>query len=499
MSQPLLEVRGISKRYGGVQALDDVSARFEAGQVHCLAGVNGSGKSTLIKIISGVETPDAGVVSIDGQALVNNNPRLALSHGIQVIYQDLALFRNLSVAENIDMLRRSTARTPIVSRREALQRAEAVTQRVGVHLDLNADVDDLPIADRQLVAICRALNQDARVLFMDEPTTALTWREVDKLFEVVNRLKADGVAVVFVSHKLDEALAISDEVTVLRNGLWVAGGPASGFTEESLAEALVGSKTTTHRSVPDVAPAEVPALRVRNLSAHTQFSDITFDVMPGEIVGITGLRGSGRTQIADSLFGLLPADSGEVEVFGEPVQLNDPRHAIAAGIAYVPEDRLHQGVFLSRAISENITASVLDELSTAAVISAGQSQRLVDDTVATLGIKIGSSADAVRTLSGGNQQKVVLGKWVATRPRVLILNGPTVGVDIGAKFGILEILRAYAAEGMAVVVVSDDFQEVVAVCNRVLVVDKGLLRGELDDDEITVDAVRELVMEASQK
>ncbi len=241
MNQPLLEVRGISKRYGGVQALDDVSVGFGAGQVHCLAGVNGSGKSTLIKIISGVETPDSGEIIIEGQTLRNNNPRTALNHGIQVIYQDLALFGNLTVAENIDMLRRSMSASPLVSHHEAIQRATAVTERLDLHLNLHADVEDLPIADRQLVAICRALNQDARVLFMDEPTTALTWREVDKLFEVVNRLRSDGVAVVFVSHKLDEALAISDEVTVLRNGLWVAGGPASGFTEESLAEAWVGS------------------------------------------------------------------------------------------------------------------------------------------------------------------------------------------------------------------------------------------------------------------
>ncbi len=498
MNQPLLEVRGISKRYGGVQALDDVSVGFGAGQVHCLAGVNGSGKSTLIKIISGVETPDSGEIIIEGQTLRNNNPRTALNHGIQVIYQDLALFGNLTVAENIDMLRRSMSASPLVSHHEAIQRATAVTERLDLHLNLHADVEDLPIADRQLVAICRALNQDARVLFMDEPTTALTWREVDKLFEVVNRLRSDGVAVVFVSHKLDEALAISDEVTVLRNGLWVAGGPASGFTEESLAEALVGSKTTTDRIVPEVSPAEAPALQVSGLSAHTQFKDISFEVMPGEIVGITGLRGSGRTQIADAMFGLLPADSGEIRVFGEVVPPGDPRHAIAAGIAYVPEDRLRQGVFLTRPIAENITASVLDELSKASVISRPDSAKLVDATVDALGIKIGKSSDSVRTLSGGNQQKVVLGKWVATKPRVLILNGPTVGVDIGAKFGILQILRDYAAQGMAVVVVSDDFQEVVGVCNRVLVVDKGLLRGELTGDQVTVEAVRELVMEVSQ-
>jgi len=497
MSQPVLEVRGISKRYGGVQALQDVSVTFDAGQVHCLAGVNGSGKSTLIKIISGVEIPDDGDILLSGRPLLNNTPRLALQHGIQVIYQDLALFGNLTVAENIDMLRRSAQKSALVSRSEAFERAAAVTERLGIHLNLGADVDDLPIADRQLAAICRALAQEARVLFMDEPTTALTWREVDKLFEVVNRLKEDGVAIVFVSHKLDEALAISDRVTVLRNGLLVAEGAASDFTEDSLAEALVGSKTTTERHVPVVTPSDTPALSVKDLHVATQFAGISFDIMPGEIVGLTGLRGSGRTQIADALFGLLPVDGGEVKVFGETVDLSDPRKAIEAGIAYVPEDRLRQGVFLTRSISENIAASVLDEVSKAGVVNRPAVAELVSATVSALGIKIGRSSDSVRTLSGGNQQKVVIGKWVATKPRVLVLNGPTVGVDIGAKFGILEILRGYAADGMAVLVVSDDFQEVAGVCNRVLVVDKGLLRGELSGDDVSIEAVRELVLEVS--
>ncbi|MDF1487924.1 sugar ABC transporter ATP-binding protein [Tessaracoccus caeni] len=498
MSHSLLEVRGISKRYGGVQALKDVSVTFGAGRVHCLAGVNGSGKSTLIKIISGVEAPDAGELTLEGHPLRHHNARLALQHGIQVIYQDLALFGNLSVAENIDMLRRSLQSGPIVGQREALQRAEAVTERLGLSLPLTTDVDDLSVADRQLTAICRALAQDAKVLFMDEPTTALTWREVDKLFEVVQRLKDDGVAIVFVSHKLDEALAISDDMTVIRNGIKVAEGLADSFTEDSLAEALVGSRTTTERKTVESPAAAEVALSVRGLGVATQFHDISFDLKAGEIVGLTGLRGSGRTQIADALFGLLPADSGEIRIFGEPVKLTSPDAAITAGVAYVPEDRLRQGVFLTRSISENLVAATIDDLSKAGVINRSRVAEQVDSSVDALQIKIGKPSDPIRTLSGGNQQKVVIGKWVATRPRILILNGPTVGVDIGAKFGILQILRTYAEEGMAILVVSDDFQEVAGVCNRVLVVDKGLLRGEVTGDDVSVEAVRELVMEVSQ-
>lgn len=498
MSNSLLEVRGISKRYGGVQALKDVSVSFGAGRVHCLAGVNGSGKSTLIKIISGVETSDTGELILEGQPLRHHNARLALQHGIQVIYQDMALFGNLSVAENIDMLRRSLQSGPVVGHREALRRAEAVTERLGLSLPLTADVDDLSVADRQLTAICRALAQDAKVLFMDEPTTALTWREVDKLFEVVSRLKSDGVAIVFVSHKLDEALAISDDMTVIRNGIKVAEGPADSFTEDSLAEALVGSRTTTERKTVDVPASAEVALSVRSLGLATQFHDISFDLKAGEIVGLTGLRGSGRTQIADALFGLHPPDSGEIHIFGTSATLTSPDAAIEAGIAYVPEDRLRQGVFLTRAISENLVAATIDQVSTVGVINSKQVSEQVNSSVDALQIKIGRPADPIRTLSGGNQQKVVIGKWVATQPRILILNGPTVGVDIGAKFGILQILREYALQGMAILVVSDDFQEVAGVCNRVLVVDKGLLRGEITGDDVSVEAVRELVMEVSQ-
>lgn len=498
MTSPTLQVMDITKNYGGVQALRDVSVQFDAGRVHCLAGVNGSGKSTLIKVVSGVEKQDAGQVMVEGHELTGNNPRLALQHGIQVIYQDMALFGNLSAAENIDMLRRSISHTPWVNHRDSRSRAVALMERLGIHVDPRALVEDLPIADRQLVAICRALAQEAKVLFMDEPTTALTWREVNRLFEVVEKLKEDGVAIVFVSHKLDEVMEISDDVTVLRNGLKVAEGKAETFDADSLAEALVGSKTSTQRIVVTPPPSEVAALSVRDLHSDGQFDNITFEIAPGEILGLTGLRGSGRSQVAEALFGLLPVTRGEVKVNGTTVALHDPQAAIEAGIAYVPEDRLRQGVFLDRPIAQNLVSADVDAVATSGILNNRRMAEVVDHAVSSLAIKVGHTEDAVRTLSGGNQQKVVLGKWMATRPRVLILNGPTVGVDIGAKFGILQLLRDYAADGAAVLVVSDDFQEVVSVCHRILVVDKGLLAGELTGDDVTEDRVRDLVMEVSQ-
>ncbi|GAA3873210.1 sugar ABC transporter ATP-binding protein [Tessaracoccus defluvii] len=498
-TKPMLEVRGISKRYGGVQALDDVSVTFDAGQVHCLAGVNGSGKSTLIKIISGVEQADSGSIMLRGAELVNNSPRNAMHHGIQVIYQDMALIPNLTVAENIVMLRRSLSNSPLVTPTADKEHAREVVSRLGVELDLDAFVEDLPIADRQLVAIARALAQDASVLFMDEPTTALTWREVDQLFVVVNRLRSDGVAVVFVSHKLDEVLSISDQVTVLRNGVLVAEGPSSSFSHDSLAEALVGEKTATDRVIIEPQPADTPVLRVQELRSERLFKGITFDVAPGEIVGLTGLRGSGRSEIAEALFGLLPIDGGIVEVDGQRVPHGDPIKAIESGIAYVPADRLTQGVFLDQSINDNlISASLPAVTSKIGVLGRAPVRALVSRGLSSMRVKYGKESDAIRTLSGGNQQKVVLAKWAETKPRVLILNGPTVGVDIGSKFAILDILRGYAREGMGIVIVSDDFQEVVSVCNRVLVVDKGLITHQISGAEMTEEHVRELVSEEAQ-
>lgn len=490
-----LETISISKAYGGVQALDDVTCSFDAGKVHCLAGVNGSGKSTLIKIISGVEHQDRGEILLGGTPLSNNTPRRAMRRGIQVIYQDMALFSNLSAAENIDMLRRGLDPSPWISPRRAVENAESLMARLGVHVDPTAPLEQLPIADRQLVAILRALAGDPKVLFMDEPTTALTWKEVHHLFEVVERLKEQGVAIVFVSHKLDEVLEISDEVTVLRNGVTVASGAAASFTPASLAEALVGEKTATDRVTTSPDLQATPALSVKGIGAKDLFADISFDVAPGEIIGLTGLRGAGRTEIAEGLFGLLPLDEGHLEVNGQKVDASSPLKATAAGIAYVPEDRLTQGVFINLPIADNLISADLASVSTRGILGPADIAAKVESIQEDFGIKMGRASDPIKTLSGGNQQKVVLGKWLSRRPQVIVLNGPTVGVDIGAKFGILQLLRDYASQGAGVVFVSDDFQEVASICNRVLIIDKGRISAELSGDEVTEEAVREVVME----
>ncbi|MDJ1114550.1 sugar ABC transporter ATP-binding protein [Microbacterium dauci] len=494
MSTPtsVLSATGIRKHYGGAAALAGVDLQVRAGEVHCLAGANGSGKSTLIKILNGVESPDAGVVSIDGVPLQRQTVSGAINAGIQVIYQDLSLFPNLSVAENIAMTTRVAAKAKLVSLAEARRLARAVIDRLGLEIDVDSPVEELSVAQRQLVAICRALASDVRVLFMDEPTTALTWNEVEVLFGVVQRLKADGVAIVFVSHKTEEVFALSDYITVLRNGRVVAEGAASEFDRDSLVEALIGRQALEERNVADLKTHAADVLKVEGLGAPGLFADVSFSVKAGEIVGLTGLLGSGRSEIADSIFGIIPFTSGRVTVDGKPVRPGRVSEALKSGIAYVPSDRLTQGVFLDQSISDNMIASAIARFSNrVGVLRRTVIDRTIGRLVSDLSMKIGRPEDAVSSLSGGNQQRVVIAKWLATEPRVLVLNGPTVGVDIGSKETILDILRQNAATGMAVLVISDDIPELVAACHRVLVVRRGRLVDEIAGSQVTVDSVRE--------
>ena len=488
----VLRVRGACKHYGGVKALKGVDLEIRAGEVHCLAGANGSGKSTLIKAINGVERLDAGTIEIDSQTISRMSVHAAISAGVQVIYQDLSLFPNLSVAENIAMTERIAGARRLVSFEQAKRTAIKIIERLKLDLDPDALLQDLPISQRQLVAVCRALATDVRVLFMDEPTTALTWSEVETLFAVVATLRDAGVAIVFVSHKTEEVFALSDVITVLRNGEVVATGPASEFDRHSLAEALIGRAAVEDRVVANLEPAAEKVLTVEGLGAAGLFADVSFSGRAGEVIGLTGLLGSGRGEIADALFGMIRTDAGSVTVAGRRVRPGNVTSAIDAGIAYVPADRLTQGVFLDQPIDLNMIAAALPAFSTRTgrlrmrTIAAGVAERISE-----LLMKIGSPSDPVSTLSGGNQQRVVIGKWLATEPRVLILNGPTVGVDIGSKEIILDILRAAAARGLVVIILSDDIPELVATCHRVLVVRRGRIVDEITGDDVTNDILRE--------
>ncbi len=488
----LLAARHISKRFGGVQALDDVTLEVRAGDVHCLAGENGCGKSTLIKIISGVEFADTGEIEIGGELNVRMTPVQALRAGVQVIYQDFALFPNLTVAENIALTSLVAHRRKLVNPGTIRRRAAEVVADLGVELDLDAHVEDLTVADRQLTAICRALAEQARVIFMDEPTTALTQREVHALFRVVNTLRDRGVAMVFVSHKLDEVLEISQHVTVMRNGRVVASGPVQEYDRASLGRAMTGRDVRDTRDVAGFDDTARPVLRVEGLGLDGAFEDVTFDLRPGEILGITGLLGSGRGEIAQALFGVAPAQRGRVEVDGTEVRIRDVRDAVAAGIGYVPSDRLTEGLFLDQSIADNVVAGSLDvHRGRFGLLDRIRLKGTIDSFFSALRIKAASVEAPIRSLSGGNQQRVVLAKWLARGPRVLILNSPTVGVDVGSKEEILDILRREAAEGKGIVVISDDVPELVSVCHRVLVVRQGRVLDVIEGDRMTEQAITE--------
>jgi simple sugar transport system ATP-binding protein len=488
----VLEVRDIVKTYGGVRALGGVSLSLEAGEVHCLAGENGSGKSTLIKIISGVERPDSGTITIDGETHTHTTPTGAIRAGIQVIYQDFSLFPNLTAAENIAMLSELADRRKLSSRRRIRAAAERIVADLGLNIDLDADVEHLSVADRQLIAICRALVGEARVLIMDEPTTALTHSEVKRLFTIVRRLQDRGVAVVFVSHKLDEVLQISQRVTVLRNGEVVESGLASEYTGRAIAKAMTGRDVSEERLVDELPDGRKPLMVVEGLGRKGAFADVGFTLRPGEILGITGLLGSGRSEIAEAIFGVAPADTGTVTIGGRTRRIRSIRDAVRAGIGYVPEDRLTQGLFLEKSIADNMVAASLDSYRNKAFLLDGKRiARSMADLFRRLRIKAPNVQAPVRSLSGGNAQRVVIAKWLDRKPNILMLNGPTVGVDIGSKEEIFAILREQAANGMGIIVISDDIPELVSSCHRVLIVRAGHVVAEVVGDDIDVDGIQE--------
>ena len=491
-TEPVLAVRDITKTYGGVTALSGVSLSLSPGEVHCLAGENGCGKSTLIKIISGAERPDRGEIVIDGVAHGAMDPASAIRSGVQVIYQDFSLFPNLTVAENVTLTSAVADGNRLYSAAALRPAARKIVDELGLDLDLDADVERLTVADKQLTAICRALVHEARVIIMDEPTTALTHAEVARLFALVERLRNRGVALVFVSHKLDEVLQVSQRVTILRSGRHVVTAPADELSPTAIAHHMTGREVSEERLVSSL-PADAPTvLDVRGLALEGAFADVSFTLRRGEILGVTGLLGSGRTEIAEALFGIARADRGEIEVDGKQLAIHRIDDAVRAGIGYVPEDRLTQGLFLEKSIADNIIAGSLDRhRSRARLLDRGRVRATIQTLFERLRVKAPNTRALVRSLSGGNAQRVVIAKWLATQPKVLMLNGPTVGVDVGSKAEILDILRKEAERGMGVIVISDDAPELVACCHRVLIVRRGRLVHELTADDVTVSSIQE--------
>src|SRR4051812_2840822 len=491
---PLLQLEHISKRFGGVKALDDVRFDVRRGEVLCLAGENGCGKSTLIKIISGVHPPEPGATMLfDGRSIEGLSPARARDLGIQVIWQDLALFPEMSVAENIAFEDNLGARPRLVNYARMREAAGRILGRLGVRLDLDAPVRALPIAQRQIVAVARALVADATLVFMDEPTASLSQAETDALLAIVRRLSAEGIAVVFVSHRLAEVLDVCSRVTVLRDGRLVGTFPTQGMTQTRLTELMTGKTFDYAVRKRDLSAAPV-MLAVEGLSRAPDFEDVSFTIRRGEIVGLTGRLGSGRTELALSLFGMAPPTAGTVSLEGKPVRFANNREAIRARVAYVSEDRLQLGLVQPQSISDNTVMAVLDSLlGVGNLISARRQDTLVDTWVRDLSVKIGHPDHAVSTLSGGNQQRIVLAKWLATNPKLLLLDSPTVGVDVGARAGIFAIVHRLAEAGMAILLISDEIPEVYFNADRILHMRNGRLVGSYVPGETDIDEIEEAV------
>ncbi|OJG00064.1 sugar ABC transporter ATP-binding protein [Pararhizobium antarcticum] len=484
--RPLLSLRNINMTFGGVKALKNVSFDVLPGEVHCLAGENGSGKSTLIKIITGVYRPEPGaVIDYDGQTYAQMSPVTAQNGGIQVIWQDLALFPEMTVAENI-AFQTLLGRWPrFVNYGHMREIAIRALKKLGVTLDVDLPLKDFPIAQRQIVAIARALVGEAKIVFMDEPTASLTQSETDHLLEIVRTLSTSGVAVVFVSHRLAEVLEISSRLTVLRDGALVGVYPTEGLTQSRITELMTGRTFDQHVRA-KTRDANPVVLEVKNLTRPGQFEDVSFTVRKGETLGITGLLGAGRTEIALSLFGMSKPQSGEIFLDGKPVRFSSNREAIEAGVAYLSEDRLSLGLIQPQSIADNLVIASLDGIRSGGLLSDERKQRLVAQWIADLGVKIGKQTDAISTLSGGNQQRIAIAKWLATDPKLLILDAPTVGVDVGARAGIFEIVAKLAESGLAIILISDEVPEVYFNADRVLHMAGGRISGAFDPRQCTL-------------
>jgi len=473
MAEPLIQLANITKSFAGVQALKGVNLTIHKGEIRCLAGENGCGKSTLIKMISGVYKPDGGSIKVNGQEHPHYSPMDAIREGIQVIYQDFSIFPNLTVAENIALNDQVARNKRLVNWKAIHAIARKAVDKIGFHVNLHARVENLSVADKQLVAISRALLQNAKLIIMDEPTTALTQREVKSLFAIIKDLQKEGIAILFVSHKLDEVYEICEKITIMRNGKNVVDGDITEIDRYQLVEHMTGRKLEEDLFTPD-AVGSAPLLKVENASRKGEFSGVSFELYPGEVLGITGLLGSGRTELAKALFGLTPVESGRIYLEGREASIRSVKDAIRHRIGYVPEDRLTEGLFLPQSIGKNMVVSVVDRLlKKSRLIDEKKMNAEIDKWVQELKIKTPSAHLPVQTLSGGNQQRVVLAKWLATNPKLLILNGPTVGVDIGSKADIHAIIRKLAAEGVGVIVISDDISEIIHNCSRILLMKKG--------------------------
>ena len=497
---PLLQLEQVSKRYPGVIALDHVDFSLEAGEVRALLGKNGAGKSTLIKVLSGAITPDSGRILIDGTPVLMSSTSEAFHHGIYTVYQEMSLIPSLSVAENIVLGRWKKKRLfgllPSIDYDAMRATARAALEQLDVHLDPDQIVSSLTIAQQQIVEIAKALSFNPRIFVLDEPTSSLASHEVESLHRIVRRLAEQGRAVIYVSHRLQEIPLIAHTVTVLRDGKSIGTMPIEEATPERIAQMMIGFDwQRVHRKKSEtLGPVR---LAVRNLTRKPLLHDISFEVRGVEVVGIAGLLGSGRTELLRAIFGLDPIDSGEIEVDGKRIGTPNPTTMKLLGLAMTPEDRKRQGLILSASVQNNMTLACLDRISQSGILKSAVEKQMVNDMVESISVKTPGINVPVGTLSGGNQQKVVIGNWLNTQPSVLMMDEPTRGIGIQAKEQIFELVRDLARRGLAVLFVSSEIEEVLDVCDRILVMKEGRITADMSPDDVELEQLLALLMEES--
>ncbi|WP_164200219.1 sugar ABC transporter ATP-binding protein [[Micrococcus luteus] ATCC 49442] len=486
----VVEMRAISKGFNGVSVLKDVSFDVRRGEVHALAGGNGAGKSTLMKILQGVYQADAGEILIGGKPAAINSIHDAKAAGIGMVFQEFSLVPSLTVAQNIFLGVEPLGAGGLIDDRAAVRRATEVFAEMEVHVDPRAEVSRLGTAYWQLTEIAKALAQNATVLIMDEPTASLARHESEALFELIDRLKQRGISIIYISHRMDEVYRLADRITILRDGRHLLTEPLTNVTPEQIVEGIVGKKIEGQLSyrARQVAPDVAPLLEVRGLNAGRRVRDVSFALRPGEILGLAGLMGSGRTELARALFGIDKVDSGEVLLRGKKVTLASPQQAINAGVALIPEDRRAQGLVLEHSVQDNLLLPLLGQIQRGPLLNGAKGKELSSSLIKRFAVKVAHPHRPVRLLSGGNQQKVVIAKWLGTDPDILILDEPTAGVDIGTKSEILDMIRELANAGKAVIVISSEYPELLAVSDRVLVLRDGSIirdipRSEIADEE----------------
>jgi rhamnose transport system ATP-binding protein len=485
---PLLEMRGISKTFPGVRALDNVNIALYPGTVTALIGENGAGKSTLVKILTGIYQPDSGEIVVDGKAVYFGSSEASIRSGITAIHQETVLFDELSVAENIFLGHAPRSRLGLVNWKAMNARAAALLTSIDAPISAYTRLKDLSIAQRHLVAIARALSVEARVVIMDEPTAALSYKEVEDLFRIIERLKSQGKAILFISHKFEEVYEIAERFVVFRDGRSIGAGSLAQTSQDEIVKMMVGRSVDQVFPKIDVAVGDT-VLKVSEYSHPTEFDSISFTLRRGEILGLYGLVGAGRSELCQSLFGITRPSSGRIELVGRPIEIRSPSDAISAGIVYVPEERGRHGAVLQMPIFQNFSMATLGKTTRAGFLRQAEEFALARRYAERLDLRAAALSVPVGTLSGGNQQKVVIGKWLATKPKVIILDEPTKGIDIGSKAAVHAFMSELASEGLSVIMVSSELPEILGMADRVLVMREGRMAGILERDGLDAETL----------